>query len=103
MQYIASKPDKFEVKFWLIVDASRKYLFNGFPYMGQENTAKQKQNVLLPSRVVLKLIEPLRPGHHISMDNFFMSLNLTKQLLNKGCTLLETIRQNRHEIPPLAK
>ena len=33
-QYIASKPDKFGIKFWLAADTS-KYLINGFPYLGK--------------------------------------------------------------------
>ena len=88
IQYISTKPDKFEIEFFLMVDSTSKYLFNGFPYLGRDDAANAQMS--LPSRVVLKLIEPLRPGHHISMDNFFTSLDLAKQLLNKGRTLLGT-------------
>ena len=35
-QYMASKPDKFGIKFLLAVDAKSKYLVNGFPYLGRD-------------------------------------------------------------------
>ena len=31
IQYMANKPDKFGIKFWMPVDVETKYLFNGFP------------------------------------------------------------------------
>lgn len=31
-QYIASKPEKLGIKFWLAVDVASKFLVNGFPY-----------------------------------------------------------------------
>ena len=38
IQYMANKPDKFGLKFWLGVDVESKYLFNCFPYVGKDNT-----------------------------------------------------------------
>ena len=35
-QYIASKPDKFGIKFWLAVDSKSTYLLNGFPFLGKD-------------------------------------------------------------------
>ena len=37
-QYIPSKPYKFGIKFWLAVDVQTKYILNGFPYMGKDET-----------------------------------------------------------------
>ena len=31
IQYMANKPDKFGIKFWLLADAQSKYLCNGKP------------------------------------------------------------------------
>ena len=36
IQYMPNKPDKFGMKFWLLVDASSKYLCNGKPYLGKD-------------------------------------------------------------------
>ena len=37
-QYIPNKPHKFGIKFWLAVDVQTKYILNGFPYMGKNET-----------------------------------------------------------------
>ena len=36
IQYMAQKPDKFGIKFWLAVDLSSKYVLYGFLYLGKE-------------------------------------------------------------------
>ena len=36
IQYMANKPDKFGIKFWLLADAQTKYLRNGKPYLGKD-------------------------------------------------------------------
>ena len=36
--YILNKPHKFGIKFWLAVDVQTKYILNGFPYMGKDET-----------------------------------------------------------------
>jgi hypothetical protein len=35
-QYVVSKPEKYGIKFLLLVDLSAKYLMNGFPYLRKE-------------------------------------------------------------------
>lgn len=57
IQYMANKPDKFGLKFWLIVDVTSKYLCNGFPYLGKDETRDVSNS--LPTAVVLQLVEPL--------------------------------------------
>ena len=57
IQRMAKKPDKFGLKFWLAVDVENKYLFNGFPYVGKDNT--RSSAMPLPTDVVLKLKAPL--------------------------------------------
>lgn len=37
-QYMANKPDKFGIKFWLAADVDTKYLLNGFPFLGKDDT-----------------------------------------------------------------
>ena len=36
VQYIASKRDKFGIKFWLLVDAKSQHLCNGKPYLRRD-------------------------------------------------------------------
>lgn len=40
IQYIASKPDKFGIKFWLAADVDTKYMLNGAPYLGKDETRR---------------------------------------------------------------
>ncbi len=37
-QFMPNKPDKFGIKFWLLVDFESKYIVNGFPYLGKDQT-----------------------------------------------------------------
>ena len=41
----ANKPDKFGIKFWMAVDIERKYLFNGFPYVGKDESMSDDVSV----------------------------------------------------------
>lgn len=40
-QYLANKPDKFGIKFWLAADVETKYLLKGFPYLGKDHRPHQ--------------------------------------------------------------
>ena len=35
-QYMANKPDTFNIKFWLDVDVRSKYVLNALPYLGKD-------------------------------------------------------------------
>lgn len=97
-QYIASKPDKFGVKFWLAVDAESNYLLNGFPYLGKDNHRPADQS--LSEHVVLKLMEPfLGKGRNVTTDNFFTSVKLAEKLKAKKTSIVGTMNRIRREIP----
>ena len=55
-QYIASKPDKYGIKFWLAVERKPTYLLNGFPYLGKDD--HRPSNQTLSEHIVLKLMDP---------------------------------------------
>ncbi|XP_013870328.1 uncharacterized protein LOC106522033 [Austrofundulus limnaeus] len=42
LQYIATKPDKFGIKFWVACDLKSKYICNVFPYLGIKNSASMR-------------------------------------------------------------
>ena len=80
IQYMANKPDKFGIKFWLIVDNSSKYLLNGFPYLGKDEA--RPIDMQPPEHVVHKLVEPwMNLGYNIMCNNFFTSKRLSDFLL----------------------
>ena len=99
-QYIASKPDKFGLKFFLLVDLQTKYICNGFPYLGKDHMRPATQS--LPNFVVQKLMEGYEEnGHNVTCDNYFTSLKLVEELAKKGSSLVGTIRKNRKELPDI--
>ena len=55
-QYMPNKPNKFGKKFGLASDVNSKYVVNGFPYFGKDET--KPSTIPLSEFVVLKLIEP---------------------------------------------
>ena len=69
---MTNKPDKFGIKFWMVVDVETKYLFNSFLYIGKAES--RSGDVSLPIDVVMKLIMPLfKKGHNVTNDNYFTS------------------------------
>ena len=98
IQYMANKPNKFRIKFWMPVDVETKYLFNGFPYVGKDES--RSGDVSVPTDVVMKLMMLLfKKGHNVTSDNYFTCLDLCLRLAKQGCSLVSTIRSNRREIP----
>lgn len=101
-QYMPNKPDKFGIKFWLASDVRSKYIINGFPYLGKDES--RDPSVPLGEFVTMKLAKPyVGCGRNITTDNFFTSLPLATKLLAKKTTIVGTIRANRKELPRLAK
>ena len=102
IQYMANKPDKFGLKFWMAAEVESKYLYNGFPYLGKDST--RSGDVSVPTDVVMKLMSPLfKKGYNVTCDNYFTSLDLTLRLAEQHCSLVGTIRQNRREVPTVLK
>ncbi|KAM3603127.1 uncharacterized protein V6R79_016937 [Siganus canaliculatus] len=98
-QYMPSKPDKFGIKFWLAVDVESKYMLNGFPYLGKDESRPATQG--LGESVVMKLVEPfLDKGRNITTDNFFTSLKLAEKLISRKTSLVGTMNTKRRKLPP---
>ncbi|XP_034039481.1 uncharacterized protein LOC117522186 [Thalassophryne amazonica] len=102
LQYIASKPDKFGIKFWVACDLKSKYICNVFPYLGKDPSRPSGER--LSENVVMRLMEPfLDKGRNVTTDNFFTSLSLAQRLHSRKTTLLGTVNKIRREIPPSTK
>ena len=95
---MASKPDKYGQKYWLIVDKDSKYVANGFPYIGKDELRSTNERV--SDHIVMKLAEPyLKKGRNITTDNYFTSVKLANLLKSKNTSLLGTLNKNRREVP----
>ncbi|XP_041822866.1 piggyBac transposable element-derived protein 3-like [Melanotaenia boesemani] len=102
LQYIATKPDKFGIKFRVACDLKSKYICNVYPYVGKDPSRPKEER--LSESVVMKLIEPfLDQGRTVTTDNFFTSISLSKKLLSRKTTIIGTVNKIRREIPPSAK
>uniref|UniRef100_A0A669CUC4 PiggyBac transposable element-derived protein domain-containing protein n=1 Tax=Oreochromis niloticus TaxID=8128 RepID=A0A669CUC4_ORENI len=101
-QYIATKPDKFGIKFWMATDLDTKYVCSASPYLGKDPSRQKGER--LAENVVMKLMEPfLDDGRNVTTDNFFTSLSLSHRLLQRKTTLLGMVNKVRRELPQLAK
>lgn len=97
-QFIPKKPDKYGLKLWLCVDVQSYYVFNAFPYIGRQ--PDQQRQTQVGASVVLELLKPLYGSNrNVTVDNFFTSVSLAKELQTKNFTLIGTLRKNKPEIP----
>ena len=98
IQYKASKPEKFKIKFWCLVDNKRKYLSNTFPYLEKEPKRRINCTVLL--YVCEKMLNPyFNKSCNVTMDKYFTALLLAKKFLSKNTTIADTERKELCEIP----
>ncbi|XP_066941098.1 piggyBac transposable element-derived protein 4-like [Macrobrachium rosenbergii] len=96
--YMPSKPNKYGIKIWCIVDATNAYLLNAQIYSGKGPDGPERQQA---SRVVRDLTTTIaNSGRNVTCDIFFTEFNLALELLSKNITLLGTLRKNKQEIPP---
>lgn len=97
IQYMGNKPDKFGLKFFHIVDNRTKYLCNGFPYLGKDETRPANESLSL--HVVKRLTKPyLNGGYNITADNFFSSMAVVRFLFANKLSYHGTVRMNCRDI-----
>ncbi|KAF9422075.1 hypothetical protein HW555_002096, partial [Spodoptera exigua] len=95
-QYIKSKKARYGIKFYVLTTASG-YILDMIMYRGKyasAETGKKTQNI------VLKLLEPyVFKGHHVFMDNFYNSVELSQKLFDLRRLYCGTLRKNRKGNP----
>ncbi len=98
IMFMPNKPDKFGVKFWMLVEVKTKYVVCVIPYLGKENDCARARS--LSEEVILNLLESVKnQGYNLTMDNYFTSLPLAAHLMALGTSLVGTLRNNRRELP----
>ena len=71
-------------------------------YTGRQPGEAVNKN--LGFKIVSQLCSEFRPtGCNITTDNFFTSVPLADHLLEKGLTIVGTLRKNKPDIPPVMK
>ena len=79
-QYIPSKPARYGIKYWCLVDTECGYLCNVDIYLGKSDV-NSKNETGVGQKVVLKLAEIYYDSKRcITADNFFTSIPLVNEL-----------------------
>ena len=94
--YIPSKPAKYGIKVWMLVDCDSNYVYNFQIYVGKIDG---KREVNQAHRVVMNMTKPLQSGHNVTFDNFFTSKSVAEDLLRRNITCLGTVNSKRTMIP----
>lgn len=98
-QYIPSKPAKYGIKIFALVDSKTFYSYNMEIYAGQQPVGPFKLENS-PFEVTKRLCTPLfGSSRNVTMDNWYTSYPLAKDLLSKGLTIVGTLKKNKAEIP----
>nr|XP_022906140.1 piggyBac transposable element-derived protein 4-like [Onthophagus taurus] len=98
--YIPTKPAKYGIKIVMLCDSSSKYLVDACPYLGK---GTQTGGLPVANYFVKELTKSVHGSNrNITMDNWFTSVDLADELLQKPykLTMLGTIKKNKREIPP---
>jgi hypothetical protein len=99
-QYNASKPGKYGIKIYALVDSRIFYTQNLEIYAGKQPEGPYQLSNS-PVDIVERMISPTSgSGRNMTVDNWFTSVPLAMKLLkDHNLTLLGTIRKNKKEIP----
>jgi hypothetical protein len=101
IQFMPQKPDKFGVKFWVLVDCTTKFCCQYIPYLGRQGTAERGATPL-GEYVVKTLLLPsyLNKSYNVTTDNFFTTAPLAKYLWCKQTTIVGTVRSSSRSLIP---
>lgn len=99
-QYIPSKPNRYGIKIFALVDSASSYACNLEVYVGQQPPG-QYECPNDPCSIVLRLIEPISGSNrNLTCDNWFTSFNLVNKLFKEHkITFVGTIKKNKRELP----
>ncbi|XP_047661136.1 uncharacterized protein LOC125139776 [Tachysurus fulvidraco] len=99
-RYIATKPGKFGINFWMATDLETKYVCSASPYLGKEPSCQKGER--LAESMVMNLMEPfLDDGRNVTTDSFITSPSLSHRLLQRKTKLLgmAQVRNGRRRKP----
>ncbi|GBP67719.1 PiggyBac transposable element-derived protein 4 [Eumeta japonica] len=98
-QYIPNKPAKYGIKVFALIDVHYPYTFNLEIYAGQQ---PERPFRLSNERhdVVMRMARPVLGKYlNITMDNWFSSQRVAKQLFENGTTMVGTMRRDKRKVP----
>lgn len=97
-QYIPSKPGKYGIKIFWLVDSKLNFPIAGEVYLGTQ--PNESRSTGIAHELVMRLAHNyLNIGANITMDNFFTSIPLAQDLTEQNTTIVGTIRSNKRQLP----
>lgn len=98
-QYIPSKPNKYGIKLFLLVDAKVWYTHNLEIYPGKQPEGPFSISYK-PVDVVKRLTEPIyNTGRNVTADNWFTDVELVSFLQSKKLSYVGTVKKNKRQLP----
>lgn len=104
-QYNPNKPAKYGMLYRSISDARLPYTYNTLPYAGKPNVITEESEYVTGTdnytKYLVKGLERFTnlKGRNLSIDRYFTSMSIAEWLLNRGLTVVGTLRQDRKGIP----
>jgi len=99
IQYIPSKPAKYGLKIFALVDAKSFYTGNLEIYCGTQPDGPYNMSSK-PFDIVMRLLGNVTGSNrNLTCDNWYTSYPLATELLKKQTTIVGTLRKNKKEIP----
>lgn len=103
--YMPSKPNKYGLKFLLLVDTATFYVHNIYIYHGKGSDSiglsDEEKKFGIPTQSVVRLTKGIEgTNRNVTADNWFTSMELLNVLRLRGLTYLGTMKKNKKEIPP---
>lgn len=91
--YIPKKPSKYGIKIIMACDSKTYYMCNAITYQGKNGDTRERPGTLA-TKATMTLMEPyLDAGRNLTVDNWFTSLPLLKELHARNTTLVGTMRK----------
>ena len=95
--FMKDKPTKWGMKLWVLADSRTGYTYNFDVYEGKGTLAYFGS---LAYQVVMRLLCDLfGQGYHLFVDNFYTSVDLFRDLVDKGVRACGTVLANRRGFP----
>ncbi|XP_066532042.1 zinc finger MYM-type protein 2 isoform X1 [Hoplias malabaricus] len=100
--YMANKPNKLGIKFWVAADVETKYMLNAVPHLGKDDAGQT--DLQFSENIVLRLMEPfVGHGRNVTTDSCYTSLVLANKLLENKTTIVGAINKKSREMPPCVR
>ena len=89
--FMPNKSDKFGMKFWVLAEASSKYVYKIFSFFGALEK-EQRNGKPLAKDVVMRLTAGFhKRSYYVTTDNFFTTVKVAELLQEKNITLVGTL------------